>query len=235
MYSRAGSMPPVRSIAMWALTFHGSSSVGNGRRMRRTAVGSRSRSSPKPRRRRANCGSRFSAFSAHHARIRDSNSSVTGSPSHAYRRAHLADRVGLHRAEVDVEEPIVGAAVAELQRPFHADRPLPDVELAEVAPVDVVGETARRCRRRRRRPTGSRRSGRDASSRSARRGRPGRGNPATARATGDFNRHGRRRLAPLQQLEHATFVGVGRREVGLVRPAIRSTTGSGRRPGRSAT
>ena len=56
--------------------------------------------------------------------------------------AHLADRVGLHGAEVDVVEAVVGAAVAELQRPVHARRPVLDVELAEVAAVEVVAEAA---------------------------------------------------------------------------------------------
>ena len=34
------------------------------------------------------------------------------------------------------------APVAELHRPVHADRPVADVELAQVAPVEVIGETA---------------------------------------------------------------------------------------------
>ena len=57
--------------------------------------------------------------------------------------AHLTDRVGLHRAEVDVVEPVVGAAVAELRRA----RSMPTdhcstLSSPEVPPVEVVGEAA---------------------------------------------------------------------------------------------
>src|SRR4029077_7340091 len=73
--------------------------------------------------------------------------SVLRIPAHrlaqpAVQPTNLADRVGLHGAKVDVEEAVFGAAVTELHRPLHAARPLPHVQLAEVAPVEVVGETA---------------------------------------------------------------------------------------------
>jgi hypothetical protein len=48
----------------------------------------------------------------------------------------LADRVGLHGPKVDVVEPIVGTGRAEPQRPLHAQRPMLDVEPADVAAVD---------------------------------------------------------------------------------------------------
>ena len=56
--------------------------------------------------------------------------------------AHLADGIGLHGAEADVVEAVTSAAVAELQRPVHADRPMLDVELAQIVTVEVVSEDA---------------------------------------------------------------------------------------------
>ena len=41
-----------------------------------------------------------------------------------------------------MSKPVFGTPVAETDRPLHADRPLPHVQLAEVAPVEVVGEAA---------------------------------------------------------------------------------------------
>ena len=88
------------------------------------------------------CGSRFSAFSAHHLAHARLELVADRFAEPRVQPADLTDRVGLHGAEVDVEEPVVGPAVAELHRPVHADRPVVDVQLAQIAPVEVVGETA---------------------------------------------------------------------------------------------
>ena len=70
----------------------------------------------------------------------DSNASLTGSPSHVVEPTHLADRIGLHGAEVDVVEPVVGAAVAEGQHALHAESTTAHVQPTDVLTVHVVGE-----------------------------------------------------------------------------------------------
>ena len=67
---------------------------------------------------------------------------MTGSPSHAYSLVHLAERVRLHGAEVDVVEPVVVAAVAERERPLHPHRPVLEVERTQVMKVDLLAEHA---------------------------------------------------------------------------------------------
>ena len=52
--------------------------------------------------------------------------------------SHLADRIRLHGAEVDVVEEVVAAVVAELEHPLDARRPL-----LHVQPADVVDGPAR--------------------------------------------------------------------------------------------
>src|ERR1700729_2502862 len=56
--------------------------------------------------------------------------------------ADLMNRISLHRAKVDVVEAFIGLAVTETQCPLHADRPVLDVELAEVTAIQMIGETA---------------------------------------------------------------------------------------------
>src|SRR5882762_508006 len=60
----------------------------------------------------------------------------------AVEATNLADRIGLHGAKVDVEEAVFGPAVAKLHHSVHADRPLLHIQLAEIAPVEMVGEAA---------------------------------------------------------------------------------------------
>src|ERR1700761_1363272 len=52
----------------------------------------------------------------------------------------LPDRIGLHCTEINVVEPILSAAGAEVQRPLHAQRPMFDVELTDISTVDLITE-----------------------------------------------------------------------------------------------
>jgi hypothetical protein len=131
--------------------------------------------------------------------------------------AHLADRVGLHGAEVDVVEAGVGAAGAEPQRAVHAHRPVLDVELAEVAAVEVVGEQPGDVGVH----VGHRHH--DVGGIAVRHHEPGVGEGAVEVVEPQHVRRGLqpprpRRLAPLQELEHPSFVGVRRRVVGVEEP-----------------
>ena len=64
------------------------------------------------------CGSRFSAFSAHQARMPILELVGHRLAEPCVQAADLADRVGLHCAKVDVVEAFIGAARAELHRPL---------------------------------------------------------------------------------------------------------------------
>ena len=61
-------------------------------------------------------GSRFSAFAAHQLPHPGLELVGDGLAEPRVQRPDLADRIRLHREEVDVVEAVVGAAVAELQR-----------------------------------------------------------------------------------------------------------------------
>jgi hypothetical protein len=127
---------------------------------------------------------------------------------------HLGDRVGLHRAEIDVVETALSAS-AELDDAFHPDRPLVDVQLTEIAPVEVIGEATDNVGvdvRHRQHHVGRV---------SVRHDEAGVRESPTERAQrehvrGRLQPPGPSRLAPLQELEHPALVGVGRREIGLV-------------------
>src|ERR1700722_13000699 len=114
MYSRAASMPPVRSIAMPA-----SPSLMSKPPLRALDVLSEQRAN------RVEVQPEFFRLSL---RVRFAPLRVRGPPvAHPYlelvgdrfaeplvEAAHLIDRIGLHRTKVNVEEPAFGAAVTEL-------------------------------------------------------------------------------------------------------------------------
>ena len=203
---------------------------------RRTAAGRARSPARSPRRRPSTLGSRFSALCAHQVRMPASNS--------------LGDRLARARRTSARTSPTGSAAIARKSMSknrssappvrgtcsarSHPDRPLGDVQLAEVAAVDVVAEPADDV-------------GVDVGHGQQHVGRIAVGHDEAGvredRVEVVQRQHVRRRLqpprprrlAPLQQLEHAPLVGVGRREVGPLDEAIVSTSGCGRRPGRSAT
>ncbi len=126
-------MPPVRSIG------HPSSL----RRSRRTAAApSRDRGRTPPGR-RGYWARALQRPAAHHARMPDSNSSLTGSPSQSYSPRTWSDRRRPAWPESRCRRSVYrprrrGTADAR----SHAQRPMLDVELAEIVAVEVVGEAA---------------------------------------------------------------------------------------------
>ena len=181
--------------------------------VRRTVAGSRRGPCPKSAGSALGCGSRFSALLAHQSRMPASNSSVTGSPSQAYSRRTSPTGSAAMAREVDVEEPVSAPARRNLTARSHALRPMPDIELAQIAPVEVIGEPADDVGVH----IGDRQQhvgGIAVGHHEAGIGENGVEVVQRQHVRGRLQPPRPRRFAPGQQFEHAALVGVGGGEVG---------------------